>query len=496
MKSTIEEIDNAIKQQRLSNGGDRSPSHLSPAMLPIETDARSARSVSTTSINDDDVSIASQETTHEPVAAKGPNNWQQHAAARSVLAARAKAQIDKAASQEKQKRQAEEAKYSNYNLYEDYAMPVAGLEFSDESEDEEPVNSLRSSLINGKRSSLGGSGNNSPKIVAANITKEAQNVPLPGTEPGTPKSIRYFGIEQQQQLRSSLPSTDMSHRGHSPSPSVSSRRSRKSMDAGIPPVPPVPVAAESPEKLPVSLPRVDEPTPTRRKSFSSSRRSSHSSMRRKSNASLKSMPDPLPAAIPSPTALSASVETDKSRFGGANDSVPPQDSIPTLQSLVVNQPSTANAPKLQASPARSVSPKLGQTPILPHIDQSPVMMTVPQAAQELPIPSYQTSARQSPKQEAFESNSGSIATPQTPQTYRSSDSPPTSQLGQSTVEGTHSIRTIDTSPRSSFGTAPKPADPRQWTVDQVVEWGRSKGYDQSTLSKFAGNNILFAYATL
>jgi hypothetical protein len=43
------------------------------------------------------------------------------------------------------------------------------------------------------------------------------------------------------------------------------------------------------------------------------------------------------------------------------------------------------------------------------------------------------------------------------------------------------------SPRSAtFGTKRTPSDPREWTVDQVVEWGQSKTFDNSILSKFRG----------
>ncbi|ORY90693.1 hypothetical protein BCR35DRAFT_299255 [Leucosporidium creatinivorum] len=54
-----------------------------------------------------------------------------------------------------------------------------------------------------------------------------------------------------------------------------------------------------------------------------------------------------------------------------------------------------------------------------------------------------------------------------------------------------SIATIDTSPHGSANgskTAP-PHDPTLWSVDDVVEWGRGKGFDNLTLSKFQEHEI-------
>ena len=40
-----------------------------------------------------------------------------------------------------------------------------------------------------------------------------------------------------------------------------------------------------------------------------------------------------------------------------------------------------------------------------------------------------------------------------------------------------------------------PADPIDWTVDNVVDWGQQKGFDESILSKFAGTFHVFAPRT-
>ncbi|EPQ26018.1 uncharacterized protein PFL1_06471 [Pseudozyma flocculosa PF-1] len=46
------------------------------------------------------------------------------------------------------------------------------------------------------------------------------------------------------------------------------------------------------------------------------------------------------------------------------------------------------------------------------------------------------------------------------------------------------------SPSQSVTSGPRPADPTEWTVEQVVDWGRSKGWDEnSVLSKFVEHEI-------
>lgn len=54
-----------------------------------------------------------------------------------------------------------------------------------------------------------------------------------------------------------------------------------------------------------------------------------------------------------------------------------------------------------------------------------------------------------------------------------------------------SVATIDTSPRGSASgsRAAPPHDPTLWSVDDVVEWGRGKGFDNLTLSKFQGESL-------
>lgn len=62
-----------------------------------------------------------------------------------------------------------------------------------------------------------------------------------------------------------------------------------------------------------------------------------------------------------------------------------------------------------------------------------------------------------------------------------------SRLGAAPLTG-GSLATSDTSPHGSVAgrSRPLPHDPLAWSVEDVVEWGRGKGFDNLTLSKFQG----------
>ena len=79
----------------------------------------------------------------------------------------------------------------------------------------------------------------------------------------------------------------------------------------------------------------------------------------------------------------------------------------------------------------------------------------------------------------------STAQPSSPYQSTIASSRHSSGLGTAFTPST--TATNDNSPRSgNFPRQKMMSDPRDWTIDQVVEWGQSKGFDENILSKFRG----------
>jgi hypothetical protein len=433
MKSTLAEIDTALKQSKHDS---------------------SFLSTHTPNSDEDDASIISRETTP----AHHERDWDEHARARSVLAAKARAQIEKAASQEKERSRAKELEQAHYlktNIYDDDYAPVAGLEFSDESEDEDvtrrdfpsdaPVADLAASIRSNRTS----------------FPADAARIPLPPTEPSTPVSARQL---RNSLTQSAAPALDTLGPGRqSPSPSVTSRRSSRTKSE-----PPVPA-------LPASLAELSAVDSAKKGTSRSSSRSSY--LRRKS----------------SNKSLSSSKQTNGNGNGSDVFGGPRTDSPRVLDTEVFPTPSLGELPQPIAQPLdRSLS---SQTATATNgvnrrtsYRKTPVNASAtPIAAQHMspsPEPSPSHLGRSQAARDPLRYSANSQVAPQTPASVTSESRPP-SQMG-STLGGTQSIRTNDTSPRSSIGKSAAGADPRTWTVEQVVDWGRGKGFDATTLSKFAG----------
>ena len=81
--------------------------------------------------------------------------------------------------------------------------------------------------------------------------------------------------------------------------------------------------------------------------------------------------------------------------------------------------------------------------------------------------------------------------PASPHPSNAASSRPSSTLGTAFTPATSAQNYLD-SPRSgTFGGSrnSNQSDPRDWSVDQVVEWGQSRNFDASILAKFRGGSL-------
>ena len=495
-------------------------------MQPKSSDARSIRS----SKSRDDAASFMSEDTEGPhgsgsVAPEAAADWEQHATARSNLAARAKAQLEQAAQQEKDRARARELEEQRYLAGgEDDSGLIPGLEVSDESEGEDDTQALRFNRLStqltpstpqtdedGQDVLVPSDSSNSPYV------SQASKFPLPSSADSMHTTFSSSGLGPSNGLasshRSALTSAAqaaaaagavgagvtaaVTHNGrHSPSPSVSSRKSRKSME--VPPVPPVPSGP--------TLQRMgsDDATPTaetsqRRMSFS--RRSSNASLKRKTsfgNAKSAAEAETLKQEAKAAAANGRRPSTDSARSLKAdNDRTGHRGSISSLSrssvAAIPNENFTASAIRRMSSsnsPTDSALPPPISVPSSAmDSDNEPrgsaIILRKSSTADIRDAPTPQPRAESvippSPRDGGYTT---ATSVPGTPMTSIDHSRPNSEQLSAG-QRGT-SLATIDTSPRSSLQSKSTQSDPRQWNVDQVVEWARSKNYDPVTISKFQG----------
>lgn len=485
MQSTLTEVDRAIQQQQEQTGlpyihlpenGDNMNDH--------NVDARSFISYQSRNTADDAASVHSHDD-HSAVPQEVYPN------ARSALAAKAKLQLDQAAQAAKDRERARQLDEQRF-MQEHESPPIAGLELSDESDDETDEQPHFSHFYEQPSAVSGLAQRRKSAESLAPVGQDASGVPLPDTQPNSPvpNATSFPGQQVMIPLVSATAANASIARGHSPSPSLSSRRSRKSFDASsMPPVPPVPAVLEEP----ASKSRPTSFTDDIRRSLSLSRRSSKQSLKRR--ASISSQKRPLSSVqLSEPVTVEGRVSSDSTRTSQPLEENPR--SIPRTKSFAeipASYTSSQNpddfAPATQSldSNQRFQTP-IESTAIVPgrdSVDQAQPSQNVERRRSESLVPEtvHQYSAPQSSlrQQEQAPLSPHVLASPMTTATF----SRPGSQTGYTTTANANSIRTSDTSPRSSMG-GKLPQDPRVWTVDQVMEWGRSKGFDALTLSKFQG----------
>lgn len=533
-----------------NNNNNRSArdSHIDPSATRLFNGGQQERRDSVASFDSD----AAEDTTHN---LSKSQNWADHANARSTLAQRAKAQIDKAAREQQAKQQRKLYEQSSYaGSYA--ALPPAGLEFSDDSDDdeeqhfgsglfsqhqqrnEEEVEAPKAEESSGsvqprastppppvavspptapQTASEASQPESEPPIIS---TEAAEDAELPGALPPSPPLIQEPVPERSPTLSQGSPrlSTQQEAQEAHPHPADVSQYSLADQSASsslptpgpgledvgtrspelvdpafVPPTatqeqpeisttaphsPPPTVAPPSPppDTLEPTETMADEPVTPRMgedpdSSLNSSSQllsanrppiSSSSAASYRSNISDTSTTQGMADHFPHPPAAAAAAAAAGVAAGAAASNAAPGDQETANTSL---QPTREEA---EAVPSESNA----TTPQpLEHHSDAPALNPA-QVPDATPVPLQQTFAN----------------APETPVTDVSK-SRPNSQLDSSAFgqPATSSVRTMDTSPRSSLASKGAAAlDPRTWSVEQVVEWGRSKGYDAYTLGKFTG----------
>lgn len=194
------------------------------------------------------------------------------------------------------------------------------------------------------------------------------------------------------------------------------------------------------------------------------------------------------SSSPAPT---ASIEPSTSTSVAAN--IPLPKTPAAASAFTIHTPQSQSPPpippskdlSIQAPPLPSTSPMspsaIAQTPLsaatitpyttnLSSVLSEPTTAIPPPSSSSLTIPS--PSHAQMPEPQYTSSPTQLSSPPVSPSARPSSPSPPSVQSG---FKQTH---------------------PSEWTVDQVVEWLKSKGMDEATCSKFIGKTIILSTACL
>jgi hypothetical protein len=119
-----------------------------------------------------------------------------------------------------------------------------------------------------------------------------------------------------------------------------------------------------------------------------------------------------------------------------------------------------------------------------------LLTLVQQAQTATPAPIVASSARQSANSTQSAVHSAVQAT--SPNQSTAGSSRPSSNLGTAFTPATSAA--YEASPRSATfpSRTPTMPDPREWTVDQVIEWGQTKNLDAHVLGKFRGKSFPFS----
>ncbi|BGP29644.1 hypothetical protein JCM10296v2_001383 [Rhodotorula toruloides] len=172
--------------------------------------------------------------------------------------------------------------------------------------------------------------------------------------------------------------------------------------------------------------------------------------------------------------------------------VVPKEAEPVLQTDVA-EAAAPPKPEMTAIPAvteRSVTP-------VPASAADAVVESSAPPATSAPSPSVVATAPAAPRSTTPPATSAPTIQPSSPATTaesRSSTPATPVPLSSSIITAAKTATPAasvsgDATGTSEAGKKELPADPMNWNVDDVVEWGKQKGFDQLTLSKFAEHEI-------
>lgn len=191
---------------------------------------------------------------------------------------------------------------------------------------------------------------------------------------------------------------------------------------------------------------------------------------------------PLSSDMPSPSPLEAAAPILKSMPTGSGLPTPSTDAALSQRGSGVSQTQVLSAPPVaQSGPQSAKSPPTPHTPAA-HPSPSPGILaransqTQPSTQSTTPVPS------QAPTFPVPQPYNGPGALP----------SPAASSMGHQQMPTTATGSTFSKAPVSTAATTPpvrKNTHPAEWTVDQVITWLRSKGFDDAVCAKFTGIEI-------
>lgn len=427
-------------------------------------------------------------------------NWADSNNARSTLAQRAKAQIEKA-HQERQAKQQQQL-YDNQSFAGSYSnLPPEGLEFSDDSDDEDFGAGLVSQGERTTDSVLDPAHPHVPAPPSATLpetpespTEPYEDAGLPGALPATPRLEPNPVTTESTGTAPEPVAEGLNQAGDASQYSVQTEKdlsqAPSSEEDAV-----KNVAATGPLAL-------EEPTT---QTHASTTASTYPQISRTS-------PEPpmLDQIVEDPQNKDAH---DKELKSHRLEDQPIENPIP--QQLTPSEPVLPSSSS-SISCVSNVSDTSTTNGMAAHFPQPPVPL---EAAIVKDVPQTESLSRDEPSSLPTETESSNLPAtssvtaepltyipvadptpvlpqqgftqaPETPIT-EATNTRPNSQLDSSAYGQPLSIRTQDTSPRSSLASKAVPAsDPRTWTVDQVVDWGRSKGYDSYILGKLAGAFLL------
>lgn len=383
-----------------------------------------------------------------------------HRSTRERLAERAR--------QENEERQAREGQSSVPTTPLRVTAPPIDVEVSDESDEEEEIETRispkrRSGISPEKRYS-------SPyaPLPEEDEAVDEANIPLPTSPPATQTAAEP---DRADTIIPSLPSAALTPPSAVPAPAESDAGHIEPSEDFIVPSPSAPKAKEEPEDEPPTatadrltfpdMPLTNSPDPSSLPSTA---------------PNTNTMPTPIPPAAPSPVLIPEPPPpaiTHAPVMPGSLNPLSPvsPENAPTLPTAAAAAPSirSVTAPTITTTPAAIKVHEPTPTPFFSRSTApSPGRASIPSPG--LPMPSPSASSTGSV---GFGSQSGiqQTLTPATTMSFKTAGQTPQQEL----------------SPTGSQDGHKRPAThPSEWSLEEVIEWLKAKGFDQGVCDKFIG----------
>ncbi|GAA5871266.1 hypothetical protein JCM8547_007237 [Rhodosporidiobolus lusitaniae] len=416
----------------------------------------------------------------------GPRRPEDGAAHRAALAAKAMENAEKAAQEERER--IEKRRKEDEERYEAVRRDglIEGLELSDESDAEEGFSPLMGQKPFGA-AAVEEKEDEEKEVLQEGKEAAQQVVPVGGE--AVPASATHGQRPSLPETVSSSDSLDVKKPELRPradtQPSIYAE-STYSQSSSVPPVPSPPTAIAdlpplpaSPQPVvtpPVSTAPLSPPEPASTSPASATSAASGMLDTLKSAASTTTAADGAAAvAAGAGVGLAVSSATEKSEpspeptsvaqdlpkeASTALDAAPPAEEV-TAAPVDVKAAETATAPPVETAPPAVTSSSASRTITPAPLDAvSSTSFPIPPSSTAAAAPAIAPSLTASPSSAAFSRNGG----------------------GAASTAGT-------SAPASEAGGRELPADPMAWSVEDVVEWAKQKGFDKLTVSKFEEHEI-------